>query len=231
MVSGTGRFPGDRSRRSTNARKPSSGGSAARRHCGVARPAGREGSGDLLDLSQRAAEPGEFADDQAVTALEDVQQLIEPASLSRKPARRRSPQGTRAHAVDRDDLRRRNSPQYGCHFPLCPLTAGQTGAETAESRHHRPGSPWRPIAPSPPSPVRAACTQPVPAGRRTPPASWRCVPFRPHYPLAVVIDHQRTPAQHAQRVAARRSPLPSISQCIRRYPGRRLLRRRDQLAD
>ena len=33
------------------------------------------------DLTQRAAEPGEFADDQAVAALEAVQQLVEPASL------------------------------------------------------------------------------------------------------------------------------------------------------
>ena len=33
------------------------------------------------DLTQRPTEPGEFADDQAVTALEDAHQLVEPAAL------------------------------------------------------------------------------------------------------------------------------------------------------
>ena len=46
-----------------------------------ATPAFGEGVEDGDDLTQRAAEPGEFADDQAVTALEAIQQLVEPASL------------------------------------------------------------------------------------------------------------------------------------------------------
>ena len=49
------------------------------RHEGDAGLGERVEDGD--DLTQRAAEPGEFADDQAVAALEAVQQLVEPASL------------------------------------------------------------------------------------------------------------------------------------------------------
>jgi hypothetical protein len=46
-----------------------------------ATPALAEGVEHGDDLTQRPAEPGEFADDQAVAALEAVQQLVEPASL------------------------------------------------------------------------------------------------------------------------------------------------------
>ena len=49
------------------------------RHEGDARPGEAVENGD--DLTQRPAEPGEFADDQTVAALEDVQQLVEPAAL------------------------------------------------------------------------------------------------------------------------------------------------------
>ena len=40
-----------------------------------------EGVEDGDDLPQRPTEPGEFADDQPVAALEDVHQLVEPAAL------------------------------------------------------------------------------------------------------------------------------------------------------
>ena len=40
-----------------------------------------DGVEDGDDLTQRPTEPGEFADDQTVAALEDVQQLVEPAAL------------------------------------------------------------------------------------------------------------------------------------------------------
>ena len=40
-----------------------------------------EGVEDGDDLTQRPAEPGEFADDQTVAALEDVHQFVEPAAL------------------------------------------------------------------------------------------------------------------------------------------------------
>ena len=42
-----------------------------------------EGVEDGDDLTQRATEPGEFADDQTVAALEDVHQLVETAALFR----------------------------------------------------------------------------------------------------------------------------------------------------
>ena len=35
----------------------------------------------LSSLHQQPAEPGKFADDQTVTALEDVHQLVEPSAL------------------------------------------------------------------------------------------------------------------------------------------------------
>ena len=35
----------------------------------------------FCDLTQRPTEPGEFADDQAVAALEDAHQLVEPPAL------------------------------------------------------------------------------------------------------------------------------------------------------
>ena len=59
------------------------------RHEGDAGLGERVEDGD--DLTQRPAEPGEFADDQAVAALEAVQQLVEPASLVGSLLRRRSP--------------------------------------------------------------------------------------------------------------------------------------------
>ena len=40
-----------------------------------------DGVEDGDDLTQRPTEPGEFADDQTVAALEDVHQLVEPAAL------------------------------------------------------------------------------------------------------------------------------------------------------
>ena len=40
-----------------------------------------EGVEDGDNLTQRPTEPGEFADDQAVAALEDAHQLVEPAAL------------------------------------------------------------------------------------------------------------------------------------------------------
>ena len=40
-----------------------------------------EGVEDGDDLTQRPTEPGEFADEQTVAALEDVHQLVEPAAL------------------------------------------------------------------------------------------------------------------------------------------------------
>ena len=40
-----------------------------------------EGVEDGDDLTQRPTEPGEFADDQTVAALEDVHQLVEPSAL------------------------------------------------------------------------------------------------------------------------------------------------------
>ena len=40
-----------------------------------------EGVEDGDDLTQRPTEPGEFADDQTVAALEDVHQFVEPAAL------------------------------------------------------------------------------------------------------------------------------------------------------
>ena len=40
-----------------------------------------EGVEDGDDLPQRPTEPGEFADDHPVAALEEVQQLVEPAAL------------------------------------------------------------------------------------------------------------------------------------------------------
>ena len=49
------------------------------RHEGDAGLGERVEEGD--DLTQRAAEPGDFADDQAVAVLAAVQQLVEPASL------------------------------------------------------------------------------------------------------------------------------------------------------
>ena len=49
------------------------------RHEGDARLGKRIKDGD--DLAQRSAEPGEFAHDKAITALQDAQQLVEPAAF------------------------------------------------------------------------------------------------------------------------------------------------------
>ena len=46
-----------------------------------AMPGLSEGVEDGGDLTQRPTETREFADDQAVAALEDVHQLVEPAAL------------------------------------------------------------------------------------------------------------------------------------------------------
>ena len=60
----------------------------SRDHCrstgavdGAPGPCLGEGVEDGDDLTQRPAEPGEFADNQTVAALEDVHQFVEPAAL------------------------------------------------------------------------------------------------------------------------------------------------------
>ena len=50
-----------------------------------------EGVEDGDDLPPRPTEPGEFADDQPVAALEEVHQLVEAGGACRKPVQRRSP--------------------------------------------------------------------------------------------------------------------------------------------
>ena len=50
-----------------------------------------EGVENGHDLIQRPAESREFADNQAVAALEDARQVVEASGAFRKPVRRRSP--------------------------------------------------------------------------------------------------------------------------------------------